>query len=117
MLELYILIGGSKLSPSFSNKILSYLMQEEKKLKKPSEQCEDEILRPFITKNIANHLGVTPQTITPNLKTLEFSKLLSSRRGAVKRGEPSGGKCGVKIWRLTNEGKVYAAFFGKEKLG
>jgi CRISPR-associated protein Csa3 len=97
-------------------KILSYLMQEEKKLKKPNEQCDDEKLKPFITKNISNHLGVTPQTITPNLKTLEFSKLLSSRKGAVKRGEPSGGKCGVKIWRLTDEGKVYAAFFGKEKV-
>jgi DNA-binding MarR family transcriptional regulator len=48
--------------------------------------------KPGITKNIANHLEVKPQTITPNLKTLEFSKLLSSRRGTVKRGEPSGGK-------------------------
>jgi CRISPR-associated protein Csa3 len=56
------------------------------------------------------HLEVTPQTITPNLKTLEFSGLLSSRRGTIKRGDPSGGKSGVKIWRLTGEGKVYAAF-------
>jgi len=97
-------------------KILSYLMQAEKNLNKPVEQCDDEKLKPFISKNISNHLGVTPQTITPNLKTLEFSGLLSSRRGAIKRGEPSGGKCGVKIWRLTDEGKVYAAFFSKEKL-
>jgi CRISPR-associated protein Csa3 len=97
-------------------KILSYLMQEEKKLKKPNEQCDDEILRPFITKNIANHLGVTPQTITPSLKTLEFSGLLSSKRGAIKRGEPAGGKCGVKIWQLTDEGKIYAVYFSKEKL-
>lgn len=97
-------------------KILSYLMQEEKKLKKPIEDCSDEMLKPFITKNIANHLGVTPQTITPNLKTLEFSGLLSSRKGAIKRGEPAGGKCGVKIWRLTDEGKIYAAYFSKEKL-
>lgn len=97
-------------------KILSYLMQEEKKLNKPLEQCDDEKLRPFISKNIANHLEVTPQTITPNLKTLEFSGLLSSRRGAIKRGEPAGGKCGVKIWTLTDEGKIYAAYFSKEKL-
>lgn len=97
-------------------KILSYLMQEEKKLKIPIEHCEDEMLRPFITKNIANHLRVTPQTITPNLKTLESSRILSSRRGAIKRGEPSGGKSGVKIWRLTGDGKVYAAFFSKDKL-
>jgi CRISPR-associated protein Csa3 len=53
---------------------------------------------------------------TPNLKTLESSSLLSCRKGAVKRGEPSCGKSGVKIWYLTGEGKVYAAFFGKEKL-
>jgi len=97
-------------------KILSYLMQEEKKLKIPIEECSDEKLKPFISKNISNHLGVTPQTITPNLKTLEFSGLLSSRKGAIKRGEPAGGKCGVKIWRLTDEGKIYAAFFNKEKL-
>jgi DNA-binding PadR family transcriptional regulator len=80
------------------------------------EECSDERLKLFITKNIANHLGVTPQTITPNLKTLEFSGILSSRRGAIKRGEPSGEKSRVKIWRLTDEGKVYAAFFSKEKL-
>ncbi|WP_269852123.1 helix-turn-helix domain-containing protein [Methanosarcina horonobensis] len=91
-------------------------MQEEKKLKKPLEQCSDEKLKPFITKNIANHLGVTPQTITPTLKALEFSGLLSSRKGAVKRGEPAGGKSGVKIWSLTDEGKIYAAYFSKEKL-
>jgi DNA-binding PadR family transcriptional regulator len=59
---------------------------------------------------------VTPQTITPTLKTLESSKFLSSRKGVIKRGEPSGGKDGAKIWRLTGEGKVYAAFFDKEKL-
>jgi CRISPR-associated protein Csa3 len=72
-------------------------------------------LKPFITKNIANHLGVTHQTITPNLKRMEVSGLLSSRRGAIKRGEPAGEKRGVKIWRLTYEGKVYAAYFSKEK--
>lgn len=97
-------------------KILSYLMQEEKKLKKPIEECSDEKLKPLITKNIANHLGVTPQTITPTLKTLEFSGDLSSRRGAIKIGEPAGGKCGVKIWRLTDEGKIYAAYFSREKV-
>jgi len=97
-------------------KILTYLMQEEKNLKDQIEQCSDEKLRPFISKNIANHLKVTPQTITPNLKTLEFTGLLSSRRGAIKRGEPAGGKCGVKIWTLTDEGKIYAAYFSKEKL-
>jgi DNA-binding PadR family transcriptional regulator len=59
---------------------------------------------------------VAPQTITPNLKTLEFSGLLSSRRGAIKRGEPPGGKCGVKIWRLTDEGKIYAVYLSKKKL-
>jgi hypothetical protein len=96
-------------------KILSYLMQEEKKLKDPIEQCSDEKLRPFISKNIANHLDVTPQTLTPILKGLEFSGLLSSRKGSIKRGEPAGGKSGVKIWRLTDEGKIYAAYFSKEK--
>jgi hypothetical protein len=71
MLELYIFIGGL-------------------------EGLEAAVLSKFglsiISKNIANHLGVTPQTINPTLKTLEFSGLLSSRRGAIKRGEPSGGK-------------------------
>ncbi|AKB32510.1 hypothetical protein MSSIH_1820 [Methanosarcina siciliae HI350] len=95
-------------------KTFSYLMQEEKKLKDPIEQCSDEKLRPFISKNIANHLGVTPQTLTPILKSLEFSGLLSSRKGSIKRGEPAGGKSGVKIWRLTDEGKIYAAYFSKE---
>ncbi|MGB9928998.1 MAG: DUF6293 family protein [Methanosarcina sp.] len=96
-------------------KIFSYLMQEEKKLKTPIEECSDEKLRPFITKNIANHLGVTSQTIIPNLKIMEASGLLSSRRGSIKRGEPASGKCGVKIWRLTDEGKIYAAYFSKDK--
>lgn len=96
-------------------KVLSYLMQEEKKLKKPVEQCDDEKLKPLISKNIANHLGVTPQTTTPILKSLETSGLLSSRKGAIKRGEPAGGKRGVKIWTLTDEGKIYAAYFSKEK--
>jgi hypothetical protein len=27
----------------------------------------------------------------------------------------SGGKRGVKIWTLTDEGKIYAAYFSKEK--
>lgn len=52
-------------------KILFYLMQEEKKLDIPIEECSDEKLRPFISRNIANHLRVTPQTITPTLKILE----------------------------------------------
>lgn len=99
-----------------SKKMLSYLMQEEKKLNKPVEQCDDEKLKPFISKNIANYLGVTPQTITPTLKVLEASGLLSCRKGAIKRGAPAGGKCGVKIWRLTDEGKIYAAYFSKETL-
>lgn len=97
-------------------KILSYLTQEEKRLDTPIEKCSDEKLRPFISKNIANYLGVTSQTITPTLKILENSGILSGRKGAIKRGEPAGGKCGVKIWRLTDEGKIYAAYFSKEKL-
>nr|WP_238985677.1 hypothetical protein [Methanosarcina barkeri] len=97
-------------------KVLSYLMQEEKKLKKPIKQCDDEKLKPFISKNIANHLGVTPQTTTPILKSLEASGLLSSRKGSIKRGEPAGGKSAVKIWTLTDEGKIYAVYFSKEKL-
>lgn len=96
-------------------KVLSYLMQEEKKLKKPIEQCDDEKLKPLISKNIANHLGVTPQTATPILKSLETSGLLSSRKGSIKRGEPAGGKSSVKIWWLTDEGKIYAVYFSKEK--
>lgn len=71
-------------------------MQEEKKLGNPVEECSDEKLRPFITKNIANYLGVTSQTIISNLKIMEASGLLSSRRGSIKRGEPASGKCGVK---------------------
>jgi predicted ArsR family transcriptional regulator len=63
-----------------------------KETEKPIEQCDDEKLKPFITKNIANHLGVTPHTIIPNLKIMEASGLLSSRRGAIKRGEPAGRK-------------------------
>jgi CRISPR-associated protein Csa3 len=37
-------------------------------------------------------------------------------RGSIKRGEPAGGKYGVKIWRLTDEEKIYAAYFIKENL-
>lgn len=90
-------------------------MHAEKNLNKPIEECDDEKLKPFISKNITNHLKVTPQTITPTLKTLEFSGLLSSRKGAVKRGEPAGGKSGVEIWTLTDEGKIYAVYFSKEE--
>ena len=89
-------------------------MQEEKKLKTPIEECSDEKLRPFITKNIANYLGVTSQTIIPNLKIMEASGLLSSKHGSIKRGEPASGKCGVKIWNLTDEGKIYTAYFSKK---
>ena len=42
--------------------------------------------------------------------------LMSSMKDAIKRGEPAGGKCGVKIWSLTDEGKIYAVYFSKEKL-
>ena len=89
-------------------------MQEEKKLKDPVELYSDEKLRPLISKNIANHLRVTPQTITPCLKTMEFSGLLSSRKGVIKRGGSACGKSSVKIWSLTDEGKIYAAYFSKE---
>ncbi|PAV13358.1 hypothetical protein ASJ81_18095 [Methanosarcina spelaei] len=96
--------------------LLDFGIQEEKKLKKPVDQCDDEKLKPFISKNIANHFGVTPQTTTPILKSLETSGLLSSRKGSIKRGEPAGGKSAVKIWCLTDEGKIYAVYFSKEKL-
>ncbi len=39
-------------------RILKYLLKEENLLDKPVEECEDEILRNFITKKIAGSLGV-----------------------------------------------------------
>jgi len=99
----------------FSENNFRFWHSGRKETEKTIEQCDDEKVKPFISKNIANHLGVTPQTTTPILKSLEASGLLSSRKGSIKRGEPAGGKCGVKIWTLIDEGKIYAAYFSKEK--
>ena len=94
-------------------RILSYLFSEKSKLKKPVEEYDDEHLRPFITKNIANGLGVKPQSIISNLKMMEGEGLIQSRRGSINRGEPFKGKTGVKIWWLTDEGKIYATLFDR----
>ena len=94
-------------------RILSYLLSLEYKLEKPVEEYDDEHLRPFITKNIANGLGVKPQSIIPNLKMMEGDGLIQSRRGSINRGEPFKGKAGVKIWWLTDEGKIYATLFDR----
>jgi len=64
-------------------------MEEQRKLKIPVEECPDEKMKSLITKNIANYLEATPQTIPPTLKILESSGILSSRKGAIKRGEPA----------------------------
>ncbi|KAF5428124.1 putative transcriptional regulator [Candidatus Methanomarinus sp.] len=94
-------------------RILLYLLSQESKLEKPVEESNDEHLRPFITKNIANGLGVKPQSIISNLKMMEGEGLIRSRRGSINRGEPFKGKTGVKIWWLTDEGKIYATLFSK----
>lgn len=94
-------------------RILAYLLIQESKLEKPVEEYDDEHLRPFITKNIANGLGVKPQSIIPNLKMMEADGLIRSRRGSINRGEPFKGKAGVKIWWLTDEGKIYATLFDR----
>ena len=59
-------------------KILSYLMKEQRKLKIPVEECPDEKMKSLITKNIANYLEATPQTIPPTLGILESSGILSA---------------------------------------
>ena len=94
-------------------RILSYILSQESKLEQPVEEYDDEYLRPFITKNIANGLGVKPQSIIPNLKIMEGDGLIRSRRGSINRGEPFKGKTGVKIWWLTYEGKIYATLFDR----
>lgn len=94
-------------------KILTYLMKEENSLKRQVEECDDEQLRNFITKKIASSLGVEPQSIIPNLRVLESDRLIRSRRGSIKRGKPFGGKTGVKIWWLTDEGRIYATVFSR----
>jgi hypothetical protein len=68
-------------------RILTHLLKVENSLGKAVEECDDEQLRPFITKNIASSLCVKPQSIIPNLRVLESDRLIQSRRGAVKRGE------------------------------
>jgi CRISPR-associated protein Csa3 len=92
-------------------RILSYLLSQESKLEKPMEEYDDELLRPFITKNIANNLGVKSQSIISSLKVMEGEGLIRSRRGSIKRGEPYKGKAGIKLWWLTDEGKIYATLF------
>ncbi|MBE0524970.1 MAG: hypothetical protein IBX40_11660 [Methanosarcinales archaeon] len=73
----------------------------------------DERLRPFITKNIANGLGVKSQSIISNLKMIEADGLIRSKRGSINRGEPFKVKTGVKMWWLTDEGKIYATLFDR----
>lgn len=94
-------------------RILAYLLKVENSLEKPVKECDDELLRLFITKNISNSLGVQPQSIIPNLRVLESDRLVQSKRGAIKRGMPFQGKMGVKIWWLTDEGRIYATLFSR----
>lgn len=95
-------------------RILAYLLKEENFLGREVEACDDEQLRPFIIKKIANSLGVKPQSIIPNLRVLESDRLIQSKKGSIKRGEPFRGKIGVKICWLTDEGKIYATLFSKK---
>ncbi len=94
-------------------RILAYLLKEENSLGKEVEACDDELLRSLITKRIACSLGVKPQSIIPNLRILESDRLIQRRKGSIKRGEPFRGKTGVKIWSLTDEGKIYATLFSR----
>ena len=94
-------------------RILAYLLKEETRPGILPTESGDEQMRSFITKNIAGSLGVEPQSIIPNLKVMEANGLIKGRRGAIKRGEPFGGKSSVKIWWLTDEGRIYATLFSK----
>jgi hypothetical protein len=93
--------------------ILAYLLKEENSLGKEVKVCDDEQLRSFITKKIASGLGVKSQSIIPNLRILESDRLIQSRKGSIKRGDPFRGKTSVKIWWLTDEGTIYATLFSK----
>ncbi|MCS3924837.1 hypothetical protein [Methanosalsum natronophilum] len=93
-------------------RILEYLLTVTDSLEQDIELYKnDDELRSLITKNIANGLRVEPQSIVTNLKLLESYNLIKSRRGAIKRGEPSPGKMSVKLWWLTDKGKIYATYF------
>jgi len=96
-----------------SKKILAYLVRKMDLMEMSVTECSDEQLRPFITKMIAMGLSVEPQSITNNLAAMEASGLLESRRGAIKRGPPAHGKMSVKIWWLTDKGKIYATLFSR----
>ncbi|AKB26321.1 hypothetical protein MSMTP_2852 [Methanosarcina sp. MTP4] len=96
-----------------AKKILSYLLDEHKKLKKPVEECSDYELKKFINREIAGGLKVTSQTITNKLQMLEADGLLMSKKGALKNSSGLG-KSSVKIWWLTDEGRIYATYFSKK---
>ncbi|AKB21958.1 DUF6293 family protein [Methanosarcina sp. WH1] len=96
-----------------AKKILSYLLDEHIKLKKPVEECSDDELKSFINREIARGLGVTSQTITNKLQMMEADGLLMSKKGAIKNSSGLG-KSSVKIWWLTDEGRIYAAYFSKK---
>lgn len=96
-----------------AKKILSYLLDEHKKLRKPVEECSDDELKNFINREIARGLGVTSQTITNKLQMMEADGLLMSKRGAIKNSSGLG-KSSVKIWWLTDEGRIYATYFSKK---
>ncbi|MBU4221585.1 MAG: hypothetical protein KKA10_08190 [Euryarchaeota archaeon] len=95
-------------------RILARLLMIENSIGRPIKECDDEQMRSFITKNIASSLGVEPQSIIPSLRVMESDRLIQSRRGAIKRGEPFRGKTGVKIWWLTDEGRIYATLFNRK---
>ena len=96
-----------------AKKILAYLLDEHKKLRKPIEECSDDELKNFINREIASGLGVTSQTITNKLQMMEADGLLMSRKGAIKNSSGLG-KSSVKIWWLTDEGRIYATYFSKK---
>ncbi len=98
-----------------ARRILIHLIRQMENLGRCIPDCEDEQLRPFMTKMIASGLGVEPQSITGNLAALESYGLVESRRGAVKRGPPSHGKMSVKFWWLTDKGRIYATLFEQKK--
>jgi CRISPR-associated protein Csa3 len=96
-----------------AKKILLYLLEEHKKLKKPVEEYNDDELKSFINREIALGLGVTSQTITNKLQMMEADGLLMSKKGAIKNSSGLG-KSSVKIWLLTDDGRIYATYFSKK---
>ena len=103
-----------------SKKILSYLLEKQKRLEKSVEEYSDDELKNFISGNIARGIGVEPNSITNKLQMMEKDGLIESKRGSMKRTKseknPSGiGKNSVKFCWLTDEGRIYATYFSSRK--